>query len=319
VVSESEALREVFDRVRRAARSPSTVLVTGESGTGKELIARAVHYHSDRVGAPLVAANCKAFAEGVFESELFGHEKGSFTGAVVQREGKFQKAHRGTLFLDEISSLRLDLQPKLLRALQERVVERIGGAGPKACDVRVIAATNIDLAAAVRRGAFRSDLYYRLCVVTVHLVPLRRRREDIPAFVDFFCKRYAKRFERDVPGITDEALQALQGHDWPGNIRELENSVQRAMLLSESSEELKKAHFFAGWPEDQSETDTGPISFGDCSLSLAEVEAHYIREVLQRADGNQSQAAQTLQIDRKTLRNKLQRAELSDRSLQSVS
>jgi DNA-binding NtrC family response regulator len=329
VVGKNPRAQRQLEVARRVARHDVSVLINGESGTGKEVLARWIHGKSPRAEGPFEAVDLPSTPAELFESVMFGHERGSFTGAVARHEGKFQKARGGTLFLDEIASLRLELQPKLLRALQERVAESVGGSGARTCDVRVIAATNVNLGEAVRCGEFRRDLYYRLCVVTVNLVPLRQRREDIPTFVDFFCKRHAARFQLPVPSVTGEAIAALQRHDWPGNIRELENCVQRAMLLADRPDRLEASDLIGGalgedvMPEAEADAGSGSGS-SDCTRSLAEVEARYIQEVLRHTGGNQSQAAQILQIDRKTLRNKLQKlppTELTeaDESLQSVS
>src|SRR5204863_4384805 len=203
-----------------------------ESGTGKELVARAIDRRSDRQSAPFVAVNVAAIPETLIESELFGHERGAFTGAVARKLGRFELAHGGTVFLDEIGSLRLDLQTKLLRVLQEREIERLGGGRPVPVDVRVLAATNVNLRQAVRDRTFREDLYYRLNVVPIHVPPLRDRREDIPGLVEHFVRKYARECRRDVRGVSAGALDALTRYDWPGNVRELENAIQRAVVLA---------------------------------------------------------------------------------------
>src|SRR5712664_606439 len=223
---------KIYQLITQIATTPTTVLITGESGTGKELVARAIHQRSDRHGHPFVAVNVAAIPETLVESELFGHEKGAFTGAYARRLGKFELAHGGTIFLDEIGSLRLDLQTKLLRVLQQREVERLGGSRAVPVDVRVLAATNVNLRQAVRDRAFREDLYYRLNVVPIHVPPLRERREDIPRLVEHFVRKFARECHRDVRGVSAGALAALTRYDWPGNVRELENVIQRAVVLA---------------------------------------------------------------------------------------
>jgi DNA-binding NtrC family response regulator len=300
VVTQSEALREVFDRVRRAARSPSTVLVTGESGTGKELVARAVHYHSDRVGAPLVAANCKAFAEGVFESELFGHEKGAFTGADRARIGLFERAHGGTLLLDEIAEISPDLQAKLLRVLQERRLTRVGGSEERAIDVRVVAATNRDLRREVAEGRFREDLYFRLAVIPIHIPPLRERRDDILPLARHFLQRLCDQLERDVREWSDEVEAALVAHSWPGNVRELENTIERGVVLARG-DRLELDDLLI--EPDSSGTGSGASLPDGEGLQdfLDRQAAERIRAVLRDTDGVRVDAARRLGIDRTTL------------------
>ncbi len=285
----------------RIAAVDVNVLINGESGTGKEVMARWIHCSSHRARGHFEAVDLPSIPDELFESILFGHERGAFTGATAQNQGSFKRAHRGTLFLDEISSLKLELQPKLLRAIQEREARSVGGQEPTRCDVRIIAATNADLKDSVRHGEFRSDLYYRLNVVTLDLIPLRQRKDDIPALLELFINRYTDRFNRKTPEVSTEARRALHAYNWPGNIRELENRVQRALLLSRS-DRLSAEDFF---DELGAETGESPVQFGECTRNLADIERLYINWVLQKTNGNQSQAAQILQIDRKTLRNKL--------------
>jgi DNA-binding NtrC family response regulator len=300
VVAESEALSEVFDRVRRAARSPSTVLVTGESGTGKELVARAVHYHSDRVGAPLIAANCKAFAEGVFESELFGHEKGAFTGADRARTGLFERAHGGTLLLDEIAEIGPDLQAKLLRVLQERRVTRVGASEEREVDVRVVAVTNRDLRTEVAEGRFREDLYFRLAVIPIHIPPLRERREDILPLARHFLERLGDQLDRGVRGWSDEVEAALVAHSWPGNVRELENTIERGVVLARG-ERLELDDLLME-PDPSGPGEPGIAPGGEGLQDFLDREAaERIRLVLRETDGVRVDAARRLGIDRTTL------------------
>jgi transcriptional regulator with GAF, ATPase, and Fis domain len=232
IIGQSPALTAVLDNVRRVAATDSTVLITGETGTGKELIARAVHSSSRRKDKPLIKINCAALPAGLVESELFGHEKGAFTGAIARRVGRFELAHGGTIFLDEIGELPADAQAKLLRVLQEREFERVGGTAPIKVDVRVLAATNRDLHKAVREKTFREDLYYRLSVFPVQLPPLHDRKEDIPPLAVFLVNKFAARIGRRIDGIDRETMRRLLAYPWPGNVRELENVIERAVILA---------------------------------------------------------------------------------------
>src|SRR5215217_9489903 len=232
IVGSSPAMREVYRLTRMAAPTNASVLLIGETGTGKEVIARALHKRSQRATGPYIRVNCGALHENLLESELFGHVKGAFTGAIENKTGRFEAAHGGTVFLDEISSMSAKLQVKLLRVLQEREFERVGDSKTIRVDVRLVAATNAQLEQAVEDGEFREDLYYRLNVVPIPLPPLRERRDDIPLLAQFFLKRYGEANRRDVPDLTPELARALQGYDWPGNVRELENTIERLVVLS---------------------------------------------------------------------------------------
>src|SRR5712672_100853 len=232
LIGTSPALEAVLEQVERVAPADSTVLIQGETGTGKELIARAIHNISSRCGRPFVKLNCAAIPLDLLESELFGHEKGAFTGAIAQKIGRFEWADKGTLFLDEVGDIPLALQPKLLRVLQEQEFERLGGTRTHQVDVRLVAATNRDLSDMVRRNAFRSDLYYRLNVFPIQLPPLRERREDIPALVEHFVEIYARRMGREIDQISPETISELTSYPWPGNIRELQNFIERSVILT---------------------------------------------------------------------------------------
>ena len=297
VVGESRAIARVLDIVRRVSPSESTILITGESGTGKELIAREIHRHSLRRDASFVVVDCGALVETLFESELFGHVKGSFTGAHETKHGRFEVAEGGTIFFDEISNIGLNIQAKLLRAIQEREINRIGSSKPIKLDVRILAATNENLADAVRNGKFREDLFYRLSVVPLHLPPLRERKEDIPLLVDHFLQKYNKRVKKKIADISPRALKALKEYDWPGNIRELENTVERAVVLSQGDgielEDLMYHGISAG--------ATAPGSLSGNPKTLEDMEKEYIKAVLQAQFGNKTRAAEILGIDRKTL------------------
>lgn len=298
-----EMLR-IYQLIRQVAATPTTVLITGESGTGKELIARAIHHHSPRSAQPFVAFNVAAFPDTLIDSELFGYEKGAFTGAHARKLGKFELAQGGTVFLDEIGSLRLDLQAKLLRVLQERQVERLGGVRPTSVDVRVLAATNADLRQAVKSGTFREDLYYRLDVVQVHVPPLRERREDIPLLVDHFVRKIARECNRDVQGVSLGARDLLSRYDWPGNIRELENVIHRAVVLA-GGPVLQLQDF----PLEVAMPQTGARLTEDTGLPLKDAceqfERQYVLRVLDRVQWNVSAAARLLSVHRNTIVGKL--------------
>jgi DNA-binding NtrC family response regulator len=299
LVAESPAMREVLDLARRAARSRSTVLITGESGTGKEMVARAVHYHSDRVGQPFVAANCKAFAEGVLESELFGHEKGAFTGADRAKPGLFERADGGTLFLDEIGEVNSDFQGKLLRVLQERKVQRVGGIEERAVDVRVVAATNRDLRAEAAAGRFREDLYFRLAVIPIHLPPLRDRREDVLPLARHFLTKWNTELSRNIAGWTPEVEAYLLRHAWPGNVRELENAIERGVVLARGDRITPEDLLIDAGPDETSSNRQEAAE--NLQSFLDQAAAERIRAVLKEVHGARLEAARRLGIDRTTL------------------
>jgi two-component system response regulator HydG len=297
VVAESPAMRAVLSEAARVAPRRATVLITGESGTGKEVVARAIHALSGRVGAPFVAVNCAALPESLLESELFGHETGAFTGAVRRHTGRFEQAHGGTLFLDEIGDLPGAVQVKLLRALQERTIERLGGSEPIAVDVRLIAATHRDLQAAIRDGSFREDLYYRLNVVALHLPPLRSRRPDIPPLIDHLLERINRENDTGVTGVSREVLEAFLRYPWPGNVRELRNVLERAVVLNRG----RVIHLGDLPAAFRAPPEKAPIAGG----SLVENERATIISALQAAGWNRSIAADRLGIHRNTLRRKI--------------
>jgi DNA-binding NtrC family response regulator len=306
LVSKNPRMAEIFDLVKEIASQRSTVLLQGDSGTGKELVARAIHFSGDRGERPFVPVSCAALAETLLESELFGHEKGSFTGAVAQRKGKFEMADGGTLFLDEIGDISPKLQADLLRVLQERRFFRVGGATEIAVDVRVIAATHRDLAAEVREGRFRDDLYYRLNVINIRIPPLRERIEDVPLLAQEFLDRLAHELGREVSGISEEALRLLMDHDWPGNVRELENAVERALVTCKSGVLGAPDFAFLSRP---AAAPGGGLSLPP-GLTLQEMEKDYIAATLTRLSGNVKAAAEALGIDRSTLYEKIKRYEI---------
>jgi len=310
IVAESPALHEVLDRVRRAARSPSTVLVSGESGTGKELIARAVHYHSDRVGGPFVAVNCKSLAAGVLESELFGHERGAFTGADRSRRGLFESAERGTLLLDEIGETTPEFQAKLLRAIQERRVQRVGASEERPIDVRIVAATNRDLRAEVAAGRFREDLYFRLAVIPIHLPPLRERPQDILPLARHFLAIWSQRLGRNIAELGEEVERRLLAHAWPGNVRELENAIERGIVLA-GGDRLDVDDLLLDEPADPARDAARP---GDLQAFLDAAARERIEAALASAGGKRVEAARQLGIDRTTLYRLMRRHGIADPS-----
>ncbi len=302
ILGKSEATRRLLDMVDTIAPSEATVLVTGESGTGKELVARLLHQKSGRAAGPFVTVNCAALSETLLESELFGHEKGAFTGADKAREGRFRSADGGSIFLDEIGEMPLPMQAKLLRAIQEREIQRVGGDRPITVDVRIIAATNRDLGAEVEAGRFRQDLFYRLNVVSLHLPSLRERAGDVPVLADHFLRLFADKNGKRVKGFTPGAMDRLLRHDWPGNVRELENTVERAVVLLigdyVSERELPPALLPPVSGDSQPAREWG-------EMTLDEIERAAVREMLQTTGGNKSEAARRLGITRKTLLAKL--------------
>jgi DNA-binding NtrC family response regulator len=302
LVGRHPAMVRLYELIAQVAQTHATVLITAESGTGKELVARAIHRQGPRRDRPFVAVNLAAIPDTLLESELFGHEKGAFTGALTRRVGKFELAHGGTLFLDEVGSLRLDLQATLLRALQEREVERLGGARPIPVDVRVIAATNMDLKQAVRARAFREDLYYRLNVVPLTIPPLRERKEDIPSLVEHFIRKYAREFKRDVRAISGGALPVLQAYDWPGNVRELENVVERSVALATRPvirlDDLPLDLAIHDGAVRETGAPAGPLPLREARERFEQL---YVLRALERENWNQSRAARSLGVHRNTL------------------
>lgn len=307
LVGNSAAMREVFRLVKRIADSDVSVLLTGESGTGKELVARSIHEQSSRRNAPFVAVNCAAIPRELLESELFGHAKGAFTGAIRDKAGKFRLADGGTLFLDEIGELPLELQPKLLRALQERTIEPIGSSQSLKLDVRVVAATNLDIENALAKGTFREDLYYRIAVIPLHLPPLRERRDDIPLLLRHFCSKHGAA----AVTFAADALKTLTGYDWPGNVRELENLVERLLLLR-SGDVLTNADLPVKIREKVGGTaGQKMIHLPADGYPLAELEREIFIEALERSGWNQAAAARFLRIPRHVLLYRLEKYDIT--------
>ncbi len=307
IIGQSPAMVNLLETVAQVAPSEATALITGESGTGKELIAGAIHFNSSRKDGPFVKINCAAITETLLESELFGHEKGAFTGADRRKEGRFYQAHRGSLFLDEVSEMSLTMQVKLLRVLQEREFTRVGGEKTIPVDVRIIAATNKDLPELISQAEFREDLYYRLNVVDLEIPSLRKRREDVPLLAQHFLQIFAARNHKEIKGFTPQAMDHLIRYDWPGNVRELMNAVERAVVLSRS-DYLSEKDFpvISGFKIKNDETISQPPPInGDGTTPLEEVEKATILKTMEASGGNKSEAARRLGITRKTLHKKL--------------
>jgi len=305
IVGNSPAMQEVYKTIGKVAKADATVLITGESGTGKELVAEALHFNSNRRSGPMVKVSCAALPETLLEAELFGHEKGSFTGAMTQRRGRFEMADKGTIFLDEIGEMTVPTQTKLLRVLQERKIERIGSNLPIKVDIRIIVATNKDLQKQVEQSKFRDDLYYRLNVINIHMPPLRDRKEDIPSLVEHFLAKHRYSATAQPAAISEEAIRRLMEYNWPGNVRELENVIERAVVLSRgqiiTSRELPFGdHDAAEGEEGEGEADAkGDSSF--FKKSVAQFEKDLIMKALRDANGNRSKAAEMLGIYRRLL------------------
>jgi len=303
IIGKSPSMIRLLETTSKAAASDATVLITGESGTGKEMIAGAIHFNSTRENHPFIKLNCAAISEGLLESELFGHEKGAFTGAVRRREGRFSQAHRGSLFLDEISEMSMAMQAKLLRVIQEKEFTRVGGEEVLTVDVRIITATNRDLLAEVQQGNFREDLYYRLNVINLKVPPLRERREDIPLLAEHFLKMFSAKNDMAIKGFTPQAMDRLIRYRWPGNVREMMNAVESAVVLSDS-EYISESDLSLLHAELPSQEAAAPVS---ADLPLEEVEKTTILKTLEISGGNKSEAARKLGITRATLHKKLKK------------
>ena len=328
IVGRSKAMQEIYKAIGRVSTADATVLIRGESGTGKELVARAIYQHSLRAAKPFLVINCVAIPENLLESELFGYEKGAFTGAAHRRVGKIEQANGGTVFLDEIGDMPFSIQAKILRLLQERSIERLGGRQTIPVDVRILAATNRDLEIALAEGRFREDLYYRLKVVTISLPPLRERRDDIPLLTDFFLFRYAAELGMDNPGIAQEAIAPLNGHPWPGNVRELANTIQKALIFSRGAP-IRAEDVLQALSHKKPSGDSDPQAVEDVirhwmrRLMTSDTGAqHYekimdyfagllIGEALNLTDGNRSRAAKLLGLSRPTLHSKIEKYRLT--------
>ncbi len=313
IIGKSEAMRKVFDLVRLAGPSRSTILVEGESGTGKELVARAIHTHSPRAGAPFVTVNSGSMPTDLLESNLFGHIRGAFTGAVANKKGLFEAAEGGSIFFDEIGTISLETQAKLLRLIQEKEFMKVGSVETLKADVRIIAATNVDLKKMVTEGRFRDDLYYRLCVITVSIPPLRERREDIPLLAEHFMRLYANENGKAITGIAPEAMRALLDHDWPGNVRELENAIERAVVLCPGGAiglELLPDNVLS--PERSDVAVRLPENGSTYKEMVEEYERRLVRTALRRTGGVQKRAADLLRVKPTTLHEIIKRLEIRE-------
>jgi two-component system NtrC family response regulator len=310
LVGNSRKMRDVFEVAAQVARRDSTVLLLGESGTGKELLAKAIHQNSPRSKKPFVTINCGAIPESLIESELFGHRKGSFTGALTDRVGKFEAANEGTVFLDEIGDLSPSLQIRLLRVIQEREIDKIGYPQPVRVNVRIIAATHRNLRTMVEDAQFREDLFYRLSVVTINLPALRERKEDIPLLIDHFLKKHCGRYQIPALSISDEALEVLMGHNWPGNVRELENVVEHLVVLGKG-DVIKPEHLPPEVRQTKSRVSNISLKLPEQGISLEEVEKEILLQALEKHHWNQTSAARFLDISRKTLIYRIEKYGLS--------
>lgn len=318
IIGSSQAIRHIYELTARVANCYSTVLILGESGTGKELVAKNIHFNSKRAGKPFVPVNCGAIPTELLESELFGHEKGAFTGAIATRIGRFEMADGGTIFLDEIGEMPSILQVKLLRVLQERSFERIGGTKTVSVDVRIIAATNQNLENAVKEGRFREDLFHRLNVIPIEIPPLRKRGEDVPVLCDYFIDKHAERFGRNPVTVNEEAMKVFTEYSWPGNVRELENTIERLLVLKDNDvitaydlPDKMTGRRIPELPDIELDDDVNPFVGGiDLNAALEEYEKRLILHALELHNGVKSQAAKYLNINRTTLIEKMKRLRL---------
>jgi transcriptional regulator with PAS, ATPase and Fis domain len=301
IIGRSEKMVKIFELIHHIAPYDSSVLIIGESGTGKELIANAIHYNSPRASMPFIKVSCASLSEGIIESELFGHEKGAFTGAIASRKGRFELAHQGTLFLDEVEDIPPSTQIKLLRVLQEGEFERVGGNKTIRVNIRIIAASNRDLQEAVKGGGFREDLYYRLNVVNIKLPPLRDRRDDIPFLINFFIEKYNQRYHMKVKGVSQKAMNLLTDYEWTGNVRELENSIESILVIN-SPEVIDIKHLPQEMRDFKEKPEVIPIKIG---TPLEEVEKEMLIQTLRATKGNKRKAAQLLGINVRTIHRKM--------------
>jgi two-component system, NtrC family, response regulator AtoC len=306
IIGQSRPMKIIFEKILKVASTGSTVMITGESGTGKELVARAIHANSDRKNDEFVAVDCSSLVENLLESELFGHVKGSFTGAVQTKHGLFELANHGTFFFDEIANLSLNIQAKLLRVIQEREFMKVGDQRKIKLDIRIISASNRNLEESVRKGEFREDLYYRLSVVPIHLPPLRKRTDDISLLTHHFLKKFAGKLKKPIPEISPEAMEVLKNYAWPGNVRELEHTIERILIL-EDTDLIRPRDLPSFITQRQGEFQM----FSEELFSLEELEKKYIRFVLRRTRGRKTKAAEILGINRKTLGLKVKKYGLS--------
>jgi len=310
VFSKNSKMFQIYEQIKRIAQSKASILIQGESGTGKELVARAIHFHSNRYERPFIRVNCAALTETLLESELFGHERGAYTGAISKHLGRFELANEGTLLLDEISEISPNIQAKLLRVLEEEEFERVGGEKTIKIDVRIVATTNRNLIEEIHKGAFREDLFYRLNVVPIYLPPLRERREDIPILVDYYLKKYSIENNVSVKSIDTAIMDYFYQYNWPGNVRELKNVIQRAVVMS-SSDRLQTEQLNDLFIHQDTKRSEGIMTGGK---AIEDVERDLIYSTLEKTGGNKTKAAELLKITTRTLRNKLNRYDATDKS-----
>ena len=303
VIGKSQVMEQLFGLVAKVAKTDSAVLITGESGSGKEIVARLIHFGGARADAPFVTVNCSAIPRDLLESELFGHKRGAFTGAIDTKRGSFEQADGGTFFLDEIGDMRLEMQAKILRVLEEKKIRKVGSENEVPVDVRIIAATNKDLGEEIKAGRFREDLLYRLNTVEIAIAPLRDHKEDIPLFARHFLKVFCTEMKKPATDFSEEALSVMMSHDWPGNVRELRNAVERALIFAGPGELIRTSHFP---PELRGKVNPNSYSSAKDFKSLRALELDYIREVLDACDGNKARAAEILGISASTIWRKLQ-------------
>jgi Nif-specific regulatory protein len=309
IVGNYRAMREVYNLIAQVSASDTTVIIRGENGTGKELIAHAIHYNSPRANSPFIKVNCAALPENVIESELFGHEKGAFTGAHMMRKGRFERAHGGSIFLDEIGDLTPATQIKLLRVLQEKEIERVGGMHTIKTDVRIVTATNRDLEKLIEQGEFRQDLYYRLNVFPIHVPPLRERKSDILLLADFFVEKYSRAHHKNIRRISTPAIDMMMAYHWPGNVRELENCIERAVLMS--NDDVIHGHHLP--PSLQTAEASGTTQKNSLTVTLESVEREIIQDALKSARGNMAKAARALGLTERQMGLRVQKYGINKR------
>lgn len=311
IIGESKKIKEVFKIMNKVIKTDSNILITGETGTGKELVARAIHKYGKRKNGPFIAVNCSALAESLLETELFGHVKGSFTGATAEKKGLFEMANEGSFFMDEIGDISLNVQSKLLRVLQDGIIKKVGSVEDTPVDVRLIAASNLDLEEEISKGNFRKDLYYRITVIQINMPPLRERKDDIPLLVDHFIEKYADKTPKEIKGFSKESMKILMEYNWPGNIRELEHEVERCMVLTEK--ETIQPNVISDTVKTGGKLELSKVEDKSLKGVLHEYEKGIIKDVLFSMDWNKTQTADVLGISRQALDNKIKKYEIDRR------
>lgn len=311
IIGESKEIKEVFKIMNKVIKTDSNILISGETGTGKELVARALHKYGTRKNGPFVAVNCSALAESLLETELFGHVKGSFTGATAEKKGLFEMADKGSFFMDEIGNISLNIQSKLLRVLQDGIIKKVGSVEDIPVDVRLIAATNLDIEEEISKNNFRKDLYYRITVIQINMPPLRNRKEDIPLLVDNFIEKYQEKTPREIKGFSKESMEILMEYNWPGNIRELEHEVERCMVLTEK--ETIQPDVISDTVKTGGKLKLSKVEDKSLKGALHEYEKRIIKDVIFSMDWNKTQTAKVLGISRQTLDNKIKKYDIDRR------